>query len=433
MAKTFFFPKSTSPNQDEMSQSADSHSSLNIDLAAPPGWSYAAGDTIIGSVVRHTPVVSAEATVTLLLTGRTKTKVSKPNTNGSRSNYHDEYWLLTSAPNVIYQGPLHLPEGSDDTLSWPFEVTIPLEPVASVRNCHSQVASFLPLSTDHPAHHFMPGSFDGVYEGLGSESEGKVEYWLQATLRYKFGGLKSFEATFPITIRHPTFDTVKRYEMNTIRASDKIQTQRLLPGMEEVGLSLKQKTLKLLGSSRVPELHYRLELNVPWVMQLDDPQFLPLGLNIVSVNDKSSRELSDISYNIRINWVRWRVKCITGLIAPTDLWSHTVHSDEQVLKLDMNLEEAFTELESPLMISTGKGQEPVQLGNIFQLRLRPNGLMSGERYLAQTSGLYPDFTTYNIKHRHLQEWRVSFTVAGETREHGLSAPLSIIGSPPIEA
>lgn len=99
-----------------------------------------------------------------------------------------------------------------------------------------------------------------------------------------------------------------------------------------------------------------------------------------------------------------------------------------MLKLDLKLE-VFTELESPLEISTGKEQKSIQLGKMFQIRLRSNGLMSSERYLAHTSGLYPDFTTYSIKLRHLQEWSVSFSVPGETREHGLIAPLIILGSP----
>lgn len=41
----------------------------------PPGWSYAAGNSIIGELVRYVTVVSPEALVTISLMGRIKTKI----------------------------------------------------------------------------------------------------------------------------------------------------------------------------------------------------------------------------------------------------------------------------------------------------------------------------------------------------------------------
>jgi hypothetical protein len=143
---------------------------LKFDVAAPQGWSYAPGDTIIGNLVRHNPVVAHEAEVKIKLIGRIKSKVVRSKGNGTSVN-RDEYQIFNLSPQLLYQGTLHLPEDSDETLNWPFEIKIPTEPAASIRSNHNAEASFLPLDRDHPVHHVLPGSFsrDKPVSGLTSQ------------------------------------------------------------------------------------------------------------------------------------------------------------------------------------------------------------------------------------------------------------------------
>ncbi|KAF9895249.1 hypothetical protein FE257_000151 [Aspergillus nanangensis] len=401
---------------------------LKFDIAAPPRWSYAAGDTIIGNLVRHSPVVSPEATVQIVLTGRAKVKITE-STGNSRKIYRDEYRFLGNSPQVLFRGPLHLPEGSGESLHWPFEVKIPTEPLASARTGHVQAASFLPLDrNDHPAYHVLPGTFLASHEGLRTCSVAKVEYALKATLRYKFGSHKSHEATWPVTLRHPVVQTGIGYELTTMRGQKKVQSQRLVPGMENADLSLRQKTQKLFGSSKVPEFHYEIQLTVPRIIQLDDPQFLPIVIHILPLSASTSEAIRDVAQPVQINWVKFSLRSRTSVMAPSRVFSSYSHDDQWSSTLNLSLPNAFNALESPLTISTGKGNEPIHIGEVFRLGLHAGGLTSGDRYLSRVSGIYPDFVTHNIKHVHMQEWQVSLTIAGETQKHEFSAALALIES-----
>ncbi|KAJ5569871.1 uncharacterized protein N7459_009301 [Penicillium hispanicum] len=413
-----------------MASIKEAKSRLEFDVAAPPRWAYAAGDTIIGNLVRQAPIVCPEALVELSLFGFVRTRITRLNGNTGRGTYRGQYTLLASSPAIIYRGPLHLPENSDESLSWPFEIRIPTEPLQSVRN-HKQETSFLPLETDHPAHHVLPGTFHATKEGVTHSFDGSVEYYLKATLKYTFKTSKCYNAIQPITIRHPVpyLDAEKRYATKKIVMPRSIQTQRLIPGMENADLSLKDKALKLFGSSKVPEFHYNLELDVPLVLQLDDPRPLRVLINIVPIPDKTSGCIQDKPCDVQINWVKMIVQCKTMVLAPSEMRLHFAHSEQNSLDLDLHLPHAFHDLETPLVISTGKGNKPVDLGNMLQLRLRSDGLYSGSRCLAPALGLYPDFTTYSVRHSHMQKWVVCITVAGETRTIQVCAVASVIGMP----
>lgn len=48
---------------------------LSVSLAAPPNWTFAPGDTIIGNIVRKTHLVSPDASLKLSLKGHTATRI----------------------------------------------------------------------------------------------------------------------------------------------------------------------------------------------------------------------------------------------------------------------------------------------------------------------------------------------------------------------
>jgi hypothetical protein len=400
---------------------------LKFDVAAPRGWSYAAGDTIIGNLVRHNPVVTPDAEITLVLTGRIKSKVVKSNGNNGTSVFRDEYQLFNSRPQVLYRGPLHLPEGSDQTLDWPFEVNIPTEPAASMRQNHQQRASFLPLMQDHPAHHVLPGSFFCA-PNLARGSQCKVEYALKATLRYKFGGDHVCKAVWPIDVRGPVSECPNRYEVKAIKAQNLVRSQRLLPGMKDAELSFGQGIKKFFGTSSVPELFYYVELTMPLVIQLGDSQPLPVSLLITPWREPTTDVIKDVPQEFKINWIKLAIRQCTEFRAPSRAW-HSYRDHVEANSLDTGLVKLFTNMESPLTISTGKGNEPVHLGNTFQLTFSSRGLSSGTRLLTVGGKITPEFTTYCIKHTNFQEWQVSITVAGEIRVHKFQSPVKIIDGP----
>ncbi|KAJ5594754.1 uncharacterized protein N7459_000962 [Penicillium hispanicum] len=401
---------------------------FKFDLAAPPNWAFAPGDTIIGNLMRHMPIVTPEATISVSLTGRVKSKIVK--SSGQQKHvYRDDWRLLRPQQTLVFKGPLHLAQGSNEPLSWPFSVTIPTEQAESCRAGHKKNASFLPLDRDHPHLHILPGTFFSENMGFGPSAYCLVEYFLTAQLRYITGGdHKYLDAVLPITLRHAADPTDRRHMLRTQHCVQKIQSQRLLPGMEFADLSFKQHAQKLFHSSKVPEFHYELRFTLPEVIQLDDSAPIPVQLEVVPLLDRTSVCLKETAQTIHVNWVQAIIKQRTSVLAPSNLWDSS-HSASYSESRNLNLQAAFTSLASPLDITTGKGNEPVRLGDMFQLVLRSGGLVSGNRFLNRAARIYPDLVTYSIRHSHEQRWRVSLTVAGETHVHEFNNPLKIIAEP----
>ncbi|KAJ5896814.1 uncharacterized protein N7473_006213 [Penicillium subrubescens] len=402
---------------------------LKFDVAAPAGWSYAAGDTIIGNLIRHTPIITPEAAITLTLIGRMKTKITESKSNDSRTNYRSEALLVKSDQTIFSGRPLHLPEGSGAPLSWEFSVNIPNEPLQSVRRAYTPRTSFVPLDRDHPAHNTLPGSFVSSRDGMTVSSTGFVEYYLKAQLRYTFkGSSKSVEAIWPFRLVHPVDETAASQLSTLKRLSypQRILSQRLLPGMQQADLTLKQKTQKFFGSSKVPKLCFSVDIHHPAAIQLDNPQPIPIILEIRPLPDQTSPSVED--QTIGINWVRMTLHQRTSVLAPSNFLSDYPHDDGHPASRSLNLESAFRRLESPLVMSTGeKGEKKVNIGEMFQLVLRSTGFASGSRYLTSVAPI-PDFTTYSIRHVNTVEWKVAYSVAGETGTVKATSPMKIIAA-----
>jgi hypothetical protein len=402
---------------------------LKFDVAAPAGWSYAAGDTIIGNLIRHTPIITPEAVITLTLIGRIKTKITESKSNDSRTNYRSEALLVRSEQTIFSGRPLHLPEGSGAPLSWEFSVDIPTEPLQSVRRRYTPSTSFVPLDRDHPAHHTLPGSFVSSRDGMTVSSTGFVEYYLKAQLRYTFkGSSKLVEAIWPFRLGYP-IDQTAAPQLSTLKHlsyPQRIQSQRLLPGMQQAHLTLKQKTQKLFGSSKVPRLCFRLDIYHPAAIQLNNPQPIPIILEIRPLPDQTSPSVEE--QIIVINWVRMTLHQRTSVLAPSNFFSNLAHDDGHPASRSLNLETAFQRLETPLMMSTGeKGEKKVNIGEMLQLVLRSNGFASDSRYLSSVSPI-PDFTTYSIRHVNTVEWKVAYSVAGETGTVKATSAMRIIAA-----
>lgn len=399
---------------------------FKFDLAQPSGWSYAPGDTIIGHLVRKTPIVTPEATITLSFTGRAKVKITYTRQN-SKSVYRDESQLVSSQ-YMIFKGPLHLPEGSGESLTWPISVNIPLQPQESARRGRDPECSLIPLNVDHPGHRILPGTFYSKDDSFGNpDSTCFVEYYLLATLRYQHAGRnQSHESIHPILIRHPIIDISKLNIPVMLKDTGYVTSQRLLPGMENADLSFKEHMQKFFSSSKVPTFKYALHLTVPTAIQLENPNPIPLQLGIVPFGEGTSENIRDAAQNIRVSYVRMTLRPFTQCIAPGSFITRQ-YSNAYQTKDDLGLQFAFTNLKSPFMISTGKGNEAVHIGNTFQLTLGATGLRYGGQRVQHLVHVWPDFQTYNIEHHHRMEYTVALLIGGEKKEHKFSnIPMQII-------
>ncbi|CAG8087650.1 unnamed protein product [Penicillium olsonii] len=383
---------------------------LKFDIAAPPGWKFSPGDTILGHLIRHTPIVTPEAEVTIVLTGKIESQVVR------RNEVPLSYRVLDLKPETLHQGPLHLPEGSDETLSWPFEISIPTE------------ASPPKSSNGLPAPDILPGSF--LSTPLADGNQSKVEYSLQATLRYTFGRKNEQRDTiWPINIRHQEPLCHDRFEERAWRCRESIRSPRLLSGQANSGLSVGQGIKKLFHTSSIPKLFYFAEITMPCVVQISNPEPIAVSLNIIPRRDETSESIRDVPQEIKVNWINLFIHRKTEHPAPDYGHRPEIGELSKTRVLDTGLRKVFEDLETTLKITTGKVNEPVHFGKIFQLTLSSRGLCHGNQLMVPGSAMFPQFSTYRIIHKNSFEWHVSLDVAGETKVHKLMTEAMVVDAP----
>ncbi|CRL18784.1 unnamed protein product [Penicillium camemberti] len=400
---------------------------LKFDVAAPPRWSFTPGDTIIGNLVRRAHIVTSEATVTLTLSSRIHTHLTP---GGKEKQVSDNWHILYPREEVIFRGPLHLPEGSNESLSWPFSLQIPTKPVDMLGKKFAQAGSFLALDRDQTIHHPLPGTFSTLGSDSSLASGCFIEYYLSAKLKYNFGSPQVCSATWKVDIRHPVVVVEKSQLERVTRLSieGQVQSQRLLPATSDAKLSLKQKAQKVFGSSKVPKFYYQVDLTSPRILKLGDAHNLPLVLHIAPLDDKTSDSLKGTTQEARINWIKLSLVCYTDIIVTG---CHPVHKDRHRFSLNLHLEKVFDSLESPLTLPLGHQNVSINIGDMFQLVLHSTGLTSSDLRLHDLTPIYPDFVTYNIKHTHAIDWKISITIAGETQVFNKSVPLKVLKEPKI--
>ncbi|RAO66592.1 uncharacterized protein BHQ10_002604 [Talaromyces amestolkiae] len=408
--------------------------SLQIDVAKPPSWTFTHGDTVIGTVIRRTPIVAPSATVTITLFGRTKTKITVKKSNGQSTTTHHYRgrWSLigTESTQILHQGPLHLAPGQasgSNYLSWPFSVTIPTKPPDTLARDHPQEQSYIPVT--NLANHQSPGTFYSSGRSGRTRSEAFVEYYLESTLRFNRGGSnESFTATLPISVASFSSGSeppINREPQQAMFYST-VQSQRLLPGMEKAELTFKQKTQKLFSSSKVPTFGYKVVVQVPRQIQLGDQSPFPFVIQFHANEASISPSIKDTTQKVQLDWVRMILKSDTDLLAPGKFSHSRTHTHDHSLKQDLGLTKAFSNLENRVVFQSTEGSQKVDIGAMFQLILHPSALCLGNRQLTVGPSIYPDFVTYNIKHLHSLMIELSFTVALETKVHKMDVPVRIL-------
>ncbi|KAJ5085987.1 hypothetical protein N7532_010758 [Penicillium argentinense] len=394
---------------------------LKLEVAAPPGWSFVAGDTIIGSIVRHAPIRSPDAKVSLALVGRARINPELDDFSEFRSH---TCYLLYRVQDALFRGPLHHAQDSEEALNWQFSMQIPSEPDQTVIKEHSGSESFIPLDDPwHPGHHTFPGSFFSSRKHLAFRTEGFIEYYLRARLECIFGGSKrTMDATWPIIMRHPVDESVNLQTLRQISAMRRIKSWSLVPGMKDP-----KKTIRW---SRTPEFYFRVKMSYPEAAQIDNPQTIPVILEIVP-DLETSAPLKGTLPRIQVNWVSMVLlsSCHLARERPSALPGMRAHRNEvHEWQYDFGLDRLFKVFDTPLVLSTDeKGYKPFNMGRMFQLALRSDGLVAGTRLLAHpATGIHPDFASHDIKHCNRVQWTVSLTVAGEAEEVTGSGPLKLI-------
>lgn len=401
---------------------------LNISIAAPPIWTYAAGDTIIGSVSRHSHIVAPEAKLSLTLIGRTRARLITEGYPSKISSYGN--WKLFELPSqTLLRGPIHIPSPSTPTdwINIHFSIDIPeAVSLSAVRN-HAQEESFIPLEANYLTQQQLPGTFSTEWTG----AKVCIEYYLQAQLRYIRNGLWYVQrATAPITLGYPTVDGRGiRFALQRCSIVSRVRSQRLLPWMRDVDLSLKQKTKKILGLSSVPGFSFEVVMSVPIAIQLDDSSPIPLLIRIIPQRDGSSSAIWDVVQRVEVIEVKMSILSkVEIVVKPSEESFYKIPNDGHVFVQNLGLEKAFEQRKDPIVTFAGPSDSPVDIGRVLRLVLRHDGLMSDGKRLSVLASIQPSFVTFNTKLSHSIIWQISLSIAGETRTVSMTTVVTVYNS-----
>ncbi|KAJ5123929.1 uncharacterized protein N7515_007754 [Penicillium bovifimosum] len=387
---------------------------LNISIAAPPAWTYLAGDTIIGSVNRSSHLVAPDAKITLVLIGHAKARLISDG-YPHKSTYYGDWDLFKPPRQVLLRGPIHIPEPSvpTDWINIPFSLKIPRTTPHWLLGNHAQTESFLPLgtSTRHP----LPATYATEWPG----AKICIEYYLQAKLQYMRKGLWRVQrATAPIRLGHPTVDADEiRFALQRCSITSRVRSQRLLPSMQGVDLTLTQKTQKLLGLSMVPGYCFEVVMWVPVAIQLENPAPIPLCVSVIPQRDGTSGVIRDVVQRVRIVSIKMTLLSeVEIVVKPSEAGFFKLPKDGHIFAQNLGLEKVFKQLKIPIVAFAGENDRSVDIGAVVRLVLGRDGLRSdGRRLSPLNTCLQPSFVTFNTRLSHSILWHVSLNIAGETR------------------
>ncbi|KAK7743276.1 hypothetical protein SLS53_004361 [Cytospora paraplurivora] len=238
---------------------------------------------------------------------------------------------------------------------------------------------------------------------------GYVEYHLEASLLQQGSHHeKAITATLPIQLRTPSMPyPLVNFDLQQHAWPCAVRAYRLVPGMENVELSLKQKSQQFFHSSKVPKFAFTRRED-------DETQASP-GVYEKATKEKTKSEDAQAS---------------AGHPVPGP-------PSEQLPTYQAVAQQPHTAQPGPLFVpaSWGTDEKPVDLGAAVGFRIFPTRAVAFGRSIPGTSDepMYPDFTTYCIRHSHRLKWKLVIGVAGETVKVEGETPITVIGASQMES
>jgi hypothetical protein len=308
----------------------------------------------------------------------------------------------------LFDGPVHIhPNG--DPQEWPFALTIPTNPSPRwVRAGNDRESSYLPLDEEYIARMALPSSFANS-GGWIEQFHAFVEYYLEAEFREEN---KSHAATaeLPFSLRAPSMPyPLADFDLKTRIYPARIRTQRLIPGMEHGELSFRQKTQKLLGSSKVPLLWYNVHVDYPAVIQLENPIPIPFKVRVVINRQRTSNIIVDVPQKIELTALNMELRACTSVRCAGTMSPHSASG------ADKHRFGTVLGLRTPISIPSGSDAKALDIGALLELSLHTTYASAKGKPLSRfASQIYPGFTTFNIRHHHRLRWGFILKIEGES-------------------
>jgi hypothetical protein len=266
--------------------------------------------------------------------------------------------------------------------------------------------SYQPLHEGAIAASSLPSSFMFAGHRGRTRFHGFVEYYLEAEF-WQENKPSPTIATLPLDVRAPSIPyPLVDFDMKSRTFPSCIKTQRLIPGMEDAELSIRQRAQKLFGSSKVPQYSFSVQVECPAVIQLENPNPIPFKIRVISDRQRTSDIITDVPKSMALGSLKIELKAVTSVICER---KHTADGIEMFSIVDAGT------LLNPISVPSGLEAEALDLGAILELSLHSDHVNARGKRLRQFGSLvYPNFLTYNIKRSHQLKWEFRLSVVGES-------------------
>ncbi|KNB07891.1 hypothetical protein FOXG_08940 [Fusarium oxysporum f. sp. lycopersici 4287] len=236
-----------------------------------------------------------------------------------------------------------------------------------------------------------------------------IEYFIKTRLTMTVQGqTEVLEATFPFKVINMTPDSpiadlrVERHRHQCI-----VSSHRLIPGMQDVKVSWKDKIKQSLHGSKNPTLAFDLFVEVPKVVQLDNPTPIPFRL-LVSPNwEETSDTIQYVAQDVKLVSVHVCIITITTIICHAGL--QVTESKE----VDLGLSQAIKLRGETIRIPFTADCQPIDIGEMINLRIGLQSTGFPQQWTSVQSEFTHSFQIYNIRVSHQLKWSVQGEIAGE--------------------
>ncbi|KAH7236522.1 hypothetical protein BKA59DRAFT_496721 [Fusarium tricinctum] len=329
-------------------------------------------------------------------------------TTNSNTTYRGRFNIIPerACRQKIFQGPLHIESGRNEQV-WPFAITLPQYVDPKYVQGERQKESYLPLGT---ADHVLPSTFTHPTSG---STEAFVEYFLQATLVLTGQGhVERPEATLPILLERRSPDPPRAdFGLKGSKNRQSVSTYRLIPGMGDAKLSFSQNLKQIFAASSVPTFLFDILVDVPTIIQLDNPNPIPFRINVVPDWKATSEVIRDIPQQIKLTSVSIRIVTSTEILCEG---TFSPHDKLKKTETDLCIMTALGNLAGDINIPCTEDSSPIDIGELIDLRLGHSGPGFPKRYGPGDARFSPSFTTYNIRLSHKLNWAIKGEIVGES-------------------
>lgn len=360
------------------------------------------GDVIAGKIYRTAPTIAPDARLTIKLYGRSNSSMMMARGMAHR-DYFGQFNLIDSQATtqvLLADKPLHIESTSGGT-SWPFTMTIPTivnhESLTAPRISHR--SSFLPLGPEAVAVEPPPSVFRsrGFRSGIGAF----IEYVLEAELELRERGkTKTSRAALPLQVqRFLAEPPITDFRLKRHSYDRRFTSQRLVPGLKDSGLSFTQMAQQFIGSSKLPSFVFKVHVELPTLLQVENTDYMPLRIGIEPTWDRTSEIIHDVPQKIKLESLAMRLKPTIqvqcGELEASDSQERELIGTAAVRTLSEDIYMSWG-IVGTADSKAGPVVEFIDVGGLLDFRLGRHDL----------GKLYPSFTTYNIKHTHQLSWEI---------------------------